>query len=168
MTVQALTDQMATPPSRKEAERATNMFALGMLSWLYHRPTEVTERFLRTKFAATPQLLEANQIAFRAGWAFGETTESFAVSYEVAPAPVPPGTYRNITGNVALAYGLVAAAYRSGLRLRARLLPDHAGLGHPAHAVPAQALRRDHDRRPRTRSPGSARHSAPPTAGRSA
>ena len=117
MTVQALSDQMADPPSRKEAERATNMFALGLLSWLYHRPTEVTERFLSAKFAATPQLLQANQIAFRAGWAFGETTESFAVSYEVAPAPAPPGTYRNITGNVALAYGLVAAARRSGLQL---------------------------------------------------
>ncbi|MEU3513655.1 2-oxoacid:acceptor oxidoreductase family protein, partial [Streptomyces longwoodensis] len=72
--------------SRKEAERSKNMFALGLLSWLYHRPTEGTERFLRTKFARKPQIAEANIAAFRAGWNFGETTEDFAVSYEVAPA----------------------------------------------------------------------------------
>ena len=99
---------------RKDAQRSKNMFALGMLSWLYDRPTEGTERFLRTKFAKKPQILEANLAAFRAGWAFGETTEAFAVRYEVAAAPAEPGTYRNITGNTALAYGLVAAAHRSG------------------------------------------------------
>jgi 2-oxoglutarate ferredoxin oxidoreductase subunit alpha len=103
--------------SRKDAERSKNMFALGMLSWLYDRPTAGTERFLRSKFATKPAILEANLAAFRAGWAFGETTEAFAVRYQVAPAPHPPGTYRNITGNTALAYGLVAAAHRSGLPL---------------------------------------------------
>ena len=110
LTVKALEEFDLT---RKEAERAKNMFALGLLSWLYTRPTASTERFLTEKFGARPQLLAANLAAFKAGWAFGETTETFAVSYEVAPAPAPSGTYRNITGNVALAYGLVAAARRA-------------------------------------------------------
>ena len=110
LTVKALEEFDLT---RKEAEQAKNMFALGLLSWLYTRPTSATERFLTEKFGARPQLLAANLAAFKAGWAFGETTETFAVSYEVAPAPAPSGTYRNITGNVALAYGLVAAARRA-------------------------------------------------------
>jgi 2-oxoglutarate/2-oxoacid ferredoxin oxidoreductase subunit alpha len=101
--------------SRKDAERSKNMFALGLLCWLYNRPTEGTERFLNTKFGRRPEILAANLAAFKAGWAFGETTEGFAVSYEIAPAPAPRGTYRNITGNTALAYGLVAAGHRSGL-----------------------------------------------------
>ncbi|MEV4433632.1 2-oxoacid:acceptor oxidoreductase subunit alpha [Streptomyces sp. NPDC049555] len=105
--------------SRKEAERSKNMFALGLLSWMYHRPTETTEAFLRKKFAKKPQIAEANVAAFRAGWNFGETTEDFAVSYEVAPATsaFPPGTYRNISGNLALAYGLIAAAQQADLPL---------------------------------------------------
>ncbi|MFJ6011039.1 2-oxoacid:acceptor oxidoreductase subunit alpha [Streptomyces sp. NPDC092952] len=105
--------------SRKEAERSKNMFALGLLSWMYHRPTEGTEAFLRSKFAKKPQIAEANVAAFRAGWNFGETTEDFAVSYEVAPAShaFPPGTYRNISGNLALSYGLIAAARQADLPL---------------------------------------------------
>ncbi|WP_443070992.1 2-oxoacid:acceptor oxidoreductase subunit alpha [Streptomyces sp. NBC_01476] len=105
--------------ARKDAERAKNMFALGLLSWMYHRPTENTEAFLRKKFAKKPDIAEANVTAFRAGWNFGETTEDFAVSYEVAPAgsAFPAGTYRNISGNLALSYGLVAASVRSGLPL---------------------------------------------------
>ncbi|MGP4109807.1 2-oxoacid:acceptor oxidoreductase subunit alpha [Streptomyces sp. 4N509B] len=105
--------------SRKDAGRSKNMFALGLLSWMYHRPTEGTETFLRSKFAKRPELAEANIAAFRAGWNFGETTEDFAVSYEVAPATsaFPAGTYRNISGNLALAYGLVAASVRSELPL---------------------------------------------------
>lgn len=97
--------------SRKEAERSKNMFALGLLSWMYNRPTEGTETFLRSKFARKPEIAEANVAAFRAGWNFGETTEDFAVSYEVAPASqaFPTGTYRNISGNLALSYGLIAA-----------------------------------------------------------
>ncbi len=101
--------------SRKEKERAKNMFALGLLSWLYTRPTEGTEKFLRRKFAGKPEILEANLAALRAGFHYGETTEGFSISYEIAPAAMPPGTYRNITGNAALAYGLVAAGHRSGL-----------------------------------------------------
>lgn len=105
--------------SRKEAERSKNMFALGLLSWMYHRPTESTEQFLRTKFAKKPNIAEANVAAFRAGWNFGETTEDFAVSYEVAPATkaFPTGTYRNISGNLALSYGLIAASHQADLPL---------------------------------------------------
>jgi 2-oxoglutarate/2-oxoacid ferredoxin oxidoreductase subunit alpha len=101
--------------SKKDAERAKNMFALGLLSWMYHRPYEGTERFLREKFARRPEIAEANVLAFRAGHAYGETTEAFAVTYEVKPAPLPAGTYRQITGNTALAYGIVAAGQVSGL-----------------------------------------------------
>ncbi len=103
--------------SRKEAERSKNMFALGLLSWMYSRPTEGTLAFLRTKFASKPDIAEANIAAFNAGWNFGETTEAFAVSYEVKPAVLARGTYRNIMGNPALAYGLIAAAARAGLPL---------------------------------------------------
>ena len=101
--------------SKKDAERAKNMFALGLLSWMYHRPHESTERFLREKFARRPEIAEANILAFKAGHAFGETTEAFAVTYEVAPAHLAAGTYRQITGNTALAYGIVAAGQVSGL-----------------------------------------------------
>ncbi len=103
--------------SKKDAERAKNMFALGLLSWLYSRPTEGTIEFLRRRFAKKPAIMEANIKAFQAGWSFGETTEAFSVQYEVKPAPMPAGTYRNITGNLALAYGLIAASRRSGLPL---------------------------------------------------
>ncbi|ANY07321.1 2-oxoacid:acceptor oxidoreductase subunit alpha [Pseudonocardia sp. HH130630-07] len=101
--------------SKKDAERAKNMFALGLLSWMYHRPSESTERFLREKFAKKPDIAEANILAFRAGHAYGETTEAFAVTYEVAPARLDPGTYRQITGNVALAYGIIAAGRTTSL-----------------------------------------------------
>ena len=103
--------------SRKDKERAKNMFALGLLSWMYHRPTTGTELFLKNKFASRPDILEANLAALRAGLHYGETTEAFSVSYEIAPAKMPPGTYRNVTGNVALAYGLVTAAHRAHLPL---------------------------------------------------
>ncbi|QES19356.1 2-oxoglutarate ferredoxin oxidoreductase subunit alpha [Streptomyces venezuelae] len=116
LTVEALKDFAL---SRKDAGRSKNMFALGLLSWMYHRPTEGTEKFLRSKFAKKPQIAEANVAAFRAGWNFGETTESFAVSYEVAPAAkaFPPGTYRNVSGNLALSYGLIAAGRQADLPL---------------------------------------------------
>jgi len=100
---------------KKDAERCKNMFALGLLSWMYHRPTEGTERFLQDKFAGKPQLAEANLLAFKAGWNYGETTESFTTSYEVAPAKLATGTYRQITGNTALAYGVVAAGQQADL-----------------------------------------------------
>jgi 2-oxoglutarate ferredoxin oxidoreductase subunit alpha len=103
--------------SKKEAERAKNMFALGLLCWLYNRPTEGTIGFLEQKFAKNPQIAQANVAAFQAGYAFGETTESFSVRYEVKPAHLAAGLYRNITGNIALAYGLVAASRLTGLPL---------------------------------------------------
>src|SRR5215213_9303038 len=101
--------------SKKEAERAKNMFALGLMSWLYHRPTEATVAFLEKKFATRPLIAKANVTAFNKGWHLGETTEAFVVSYEIKPAPMEPGTYRNITGNLALSYGLVAGGVQSGL-----------------------------------------------------
>ena len=103
--------------SRKDASRAKNMFALGLLSWLYHRPTEGTISFLTTKFARKPDIRDANVTAFKTGYAFGETTEVFAVTYEVAPAPMRAGRYRQINGNLALAYGLVTAARKADLPL---------------------------------------------------
>ncbi|MBB2909121.1 2-oxoglutarate ferredoxin oxidoreductase subunit alpha [Streptosporangium becharense] len=103
--------------SKKDAERSKNMFALGLLSWLYHRPTEATIQFLENKFAKKPDIAKANIAAFQAGWNYGETTEAFSVSYEVKPAKLPPGVYRNISGNQALAYGLIAASVKSGLPL---------------------------------------------------
>jgi 2-oxoglutarate ferredoxin oxidoreductase subunit alpha len=101
--------------SKKDAERAKNMFALGLLCWMYSRPYDSTVRFLERKFAARPELVAANTAAFRAGWNFGETTEDFGIRYEVKPAKMRPGTYRNITGNAALSLGLVAAGVRSRL-----------------------------------------------------
>ena len=114
MTVKALE---AFDITRKDAERAKNMFALGMLSWLYDRPHDGTLSFLKAKFAGKPEIMQANVAAFQAGWNFGETTEAFSVRYEVKPAPLAPGTYRNISGNTALAYGLVAASQLTGLPL---------------------------------------------------
>ena len=114
MTVEALKDFDIT---KKEAERAKNMFALGLLLWLYHRPTEGTIEFLRKKFASKPEIMNANIAAFEAGWSFGETTEEFSIQYEVKPAAMAAGTYRNITGNLALSYGLIAASEQSGLKL---------------------------------------------------
>ncbi|MBV9592204.1 MAG: 2-oxoacid:acceptor oxidoreductase subunit alpha, partial [Actinobacteria bacterium] len=106
-----------TELSRKDAGRSKNMFALGLLSWMYSRPTEGTLDFLSKKFANKPAIAEANIAAFKAGWNYGETTESFAISYEVKPAALAAGIYRNIMGNLALSYGLIAAARRAKLPL---------------------------------------------------
>ena len=104
--------------TKKEAERSKNMYALGLLCWLYSRPAEGTRAFLEKKFGKKPEILAANLAAFEAGWSFGETTEAFSVQYEVAKADdLPGGVYRNITGNPALAYGLIAASKKSGLPL---------------------------------------------------
>jgi 2-oxoglutarate ferredoxin oxidoreductase subunit alpha len=112
MTIKALENLGV---AKKDAERAKNMFALGLLSWLYSRPYESTLDFLRAKFAKRPDLVAANIAAFTAGWNFGETTEDFSIRYEVKPAPMKAGNYRNITGNTALALGLVAAGVRAKL-----------------------------------------------------
>ncbi len=155
LTVEALKDFGL---SRKEAERSKNMFALGLLSWMYHRPTEATEAFLRQKFAKKPHIAEANIVAFRAGWNFGETTEDFAVSYEVAPATkaFPTGTYRNISGNLALSYGLIAAGQQADLPLYL------ARTRSPRPRTSCTSCRSTRTSacgpsRPRTRSPASAR-----------
>ena len=102
----------------REAERSKNFFALGLMSWLYHsyRPYGTID-FISKKFAKRPEIVEANSRAFRAGWNYGETSEDFAVSYEIAPAPLAPGTYRQITGNTAISYGLIAAAKLAKLPL---------------------------------------------------
>jgi len=104
--------------STRDAGRAKNLFALGVLSWLYGRPTDGTKRWIEHKFANKPAVLIANLAAFNAGWSFGETTELLDVQYRVKPATdVPPGTYRNVNGTTALSLGLIAASARSGLGL---------------------------------------------------
>jgi 2-oxoglutarate/2-oxoacid ferredoxin oxidoreductase subunit alpha len=115
LTVGALKDIEGV--TSREAERSKNMFALGLMSWLYGRPVDTTVSFLNAKFAKRPEIAQANIKALQAGYAFGETTESFAVTYEVKPAKLAPGIYRNITGNQALSYGLIAASKLSGLPL---------------------------------------------------
>jgi 2-oxoglutarate/2-oxoacid ferredoxin oxidoreductase subunit alpha len=103
--------------TKKDAERAKNMFALGLVSWMYTRPTEPTIDWIRKRFAKLPHIADANVAAFQAGWNFGETAELFAHNYEVKKAALAPGLYRNITGATALAWGLMAAAEKSGLHL---------------------------------------------------
>ena len=116
LTVGALKGIEGVTP--REAERSKNMFALGLMSWLYGRSIDASIDFLETKFGKRrPEIAAANIKALQAGYAFGETTETFAVTYEVKPAVMKPGTYRNITGNQALSYGLIAASKLSGLPL---------------------------------------------------
>ncbi|MCF7903913.1 MAG: 2-oxoacid:acceptor oxidoreductase subunit alpha [Candidatus Marinimicrobia bacterium] len=103
--------------TKKEIERTKNMFALGVLFWMYNRPLEPTEAWLKKKFAKIPSVAEANIIAMRTGFNYGETTEIFTTSYSVEKAELPKGKYRNITGNEAVTYGLVAAAQKSGKEL---------------------------------------------------
>ncbi len=103
--------------ANKEKQRSKNMFALGLMSFMFSRPTAGTEDWLRSKFSDAPVVAEANIAAFRAGWAFGETTEIFSHRYEVPPAKLPPGTYRQITGNAAISLGLIAAGQLSDLPL---------------------------------------------------
>ncbi|MFA9445851.1 2-oxoacid:acceptor oxidoreductase subunit alpha [Egicoccus sp. AB-alg6-2] len=118
LTLRAIEDQIeAGELNKKEAERCKNMFALGLVSWMFHRPLGDTEAWLETKFAKTPELARANISALRAGRNYGETTEAFTYTYEVKAAKLRPGRYRNITGNQAVAYGLVAASVRAGLPL---------------------------------------------------
>jgi 2-oxoglutarate/2-oxoacid ferredoxin oxidoreductase subunit alpha len=103
--------------NKKEAERCKNMLALGLVSWMFHRPIDETVDWLEDKFSARPEVADANVAALRAGWNYGDTTEAFVYSYEVKAAKLPPGRYRNITGNQALSYGLIAASVRCGLPL---------------------------------------------------
>jgi 2-oxoglutarate/2-oxoacid ferredoxin oxidoreductase subunit alpha len=100
-----------------DAQRCKNLFALGLVSWMYGRPTEPSVHWIEKKFEDRPPVRDANLAAFRAGYNFGETAELLAVHYEVDPAPAPPGTYRNVNGTQALALGLIAASVQSGLQL---------------------------------------------------
>ena len=104
--------------STRDAGRAKNLFALGVLSWLYGRPVDVTQKWIEQKFARKPAVLQANLAAFNAGWSFGETTELLDVQYRVpAATDVAPGLYRNVNGTTALSLGLIAASVRSRLPL---------------------------------------------------
>jgi 2-oxoglutarate ferredoxin oxidoreductase subunit alpha len=114
LTLNALKD-LGLPA--RTVSRSRNFTALGLTSWLYHRPIEPTIAWLQQTFKKAPELIEANTRALRAGYNYGETTELFHVSYEVAPAKITPGTYRNVTGNAATALGLLAASQKAGLPL---------------------------------------------------
>lgn len=115
----ALTLEAVKPSGTKprDAERSKNLFALGLISWLYGRPQDPTLEWIAQRFAKTPMVAEANTLAFKAGWNFGETAELFPNTYEVKPAPLPAGTYTNISGNTALAWGLIAAGRLAGLKI---------------------------------------------------
>jgi 2-oxoglutarate ferredoxin oxidoreductase subunit alpha len=101
----------------KTQDRCKNFFALGMIYWMFNRPLETTSEWLQQKFKNRPEIAEANIKVMKAGYNFCDITEVFQVRYEVEPAPLEPGTYRNIMGNTAVALGLVAASRRSGLPL---------------------------------------------------
>ena len=103
--------------SSKIVDRSKNFFALGMMYWMYNRPIDSTVNWLTKKFGSKPEIAEANVRVLKAGWNYGETTEIFAVRYQVGPAKLPPGKYRNITGNQATAWGLMAAAKKAKLDL---------------------------------------------------
>ena len=110
----------ATKPSgakSRDAERSKNFFALGLLSWMYTRPTGVTLRWIEQRFKSKPMVAEANTLAFKAGYNFGETAELFGAPSHIKPTVFKPGTYTNITGNAALAWGLIAAAQLAKLPL---------------------------------------------------
>ncbi|MCV7216792.1 2-oxoacid:acceptor oxidoreductase subunit alpha [Mycobacterium crocinum] len=109
MTTLTLGAVEAIGATKKDGQRAKNMFALGLLSWMYGRPIETSETFIREKFARKPDVAEANVLALKAGWNYGETTEAFGTTYEISPAKLAPGEYRQISGNTALAYGVIAA-----------------------------------------------------------
>src|SRR5204863_1979890 len=106
ITVEATKETGAKP---RDAERSKNFFALGLVSWMYTRPVEGTLKWIEERFAKTPLIAQANTLAFKAGYNFGETAELFESAYEVKPAALESGRYTNISGNVALAWGLVAA-----------------------------------------------------------
>jgi 2-oxoglutarate ferredoxin oxidoreductase subunit alpha len=109
----SLTMEAVKPSGTKarDAERSKNFFALGLVSWMYSRPTEPTLDWVAKRFANNDMVREANSLAYKAGWNFGETAEIFESAYEVKPAHLPPGTYTNVSGNTALAWGLVAAGH---------------------------------------------------------
>ena len=114
LTKEAVKD---TGVSGRSVLRSKNFFALGLLAWLFHRPTQPTIDWAQKKFSRTPEVAAANVAAFQAGYTFGEATEAAKVTFEVKPASLRPGTYTNVNGNTALAWGLIAASTLSGLPL---------------------------------------------------
>jgi len=112
LTIEATKETGARP---RDAERSKNFFALGLISWMYTRPVEPTLQWIEQRFGSKPVVAQSNTLAFKAGYNFGETAELFESSYEVKPAPLAPGTYTNISGNTALAWGLIAAGQLAGL-----------------------------------------------------
>lgn len=114
LTVTALEGLTLSP---KEKDKCKNFFALGLMYWLYNRPIEKTLQWLESKFKKKPEILEANQRALKAGFYYGETTEIFTTRYDVKPAKLPKGVYRNVSGNEAVALGFVAASLRAGIPL---------------------------------------------------
>jgi 2-oxoglutarate ferredoxin oxidoreductase subunit alpha len=114
LTLEAAKDTGAKP---RDAERSKNLFALGLISWMYTRPTEPTLEWIETRFAKTPIVASCNRLAFKAGYNFGETAELFESAYEVKPTTFEPGTYTNISGNTALAWGVIAAGQLAKLPL---------------------------------------------------
>lgn len=114
LTVTALEGLNLSP---KEKDKCKNFFALGLMYWLYNRPIEKTLQWLESKFKKKPEILEANQRALKAGFYYGETTEIFTTRYDVKPAKLPKGVYRNVSGNEAVALGFVAASLRAGIPL---------------------------------------------------
>ena len=160
MTVRATEGIDGIKPA--DAQRCKNLFALGLVSWMYGRPTEPSTTWIEKKFDDKPAVRDANLAAFRAGYNFGETAELLAVHYEVEPAPAPPGTYRNVNGTQALAYGLIAASVRSGLGCSSpptRSRPRRSCCTR-CRATASSACTRS---RPRTRSPPPTWRSAPPS-----
>jgi 2-oxoglutarate ferredoxin oxidoreductase subunit alpha len=114
LTKEAVKD---TGVSGRSVLRSKNFFALGLLAWLFHRPTEPTVEWAEEKFAKRPEVVAANVAAFKAGYNFGFTTEATKITFDVKPASLSPGTYTNVNGNTALAWGLIAASLKSGLPL---------------------------------------------------
>ena len=129
----------------RDAERSKNFFALGLVSWMYTRPTEAVVEWIEKRFADKAMVRDANLAAFKAGYHFGETAEIFGHAYEVPPADLPAGRYRNIIGNLAVSYGLIAASQQARPADRLRVVPDHARVRRAPRAVEAQELRRPHD-----------------------
>ncbi len=115
MTTLTMEAVKPTGTKARDAERSKNFFALGLVSWMYSRPPEPTLEWVAKRFAGNEMVRDANTLAFKAGWNFGETAEVFESSYEVKPAHLPAGTYTNISGNTALAWGIIAAGHLAKL-----------------------------------------------------
>ena len=173
----SLTMEAVKPSGTKprDAERSKNFFALGLISWLYTRPTEPTLQWIQQRFAKTPMVAEANTLAFKAGWNFGETAELFPSTYEVKPAAARARPVHQHLGQHRPGLGPDRRRAAGPAAAVPRQLPDHPGLRHPPRAVQAQELRgphpagrgrdRRHRRRPRAR-PTPAPWGSPPPAAR--